>query len=236
MGQGPGEVQFPSYPGVNGSDQILVWDSGALKLLVFDSRGDLMRETRLGMKVRALGAPTFLENGYLLVRKTGETEERGDPYQVSINLYDARFKKVREMGGYRLLEPLAVDKISVFPKIPTLGISKSRIYVGEAESGYEISVYDLEGRLMRKIRKEYEPVRVPENLKREVMDRLVNHPLREKLYFPEYMPVFQHFLSMIGKGFLSSLQKRGRRGNTFPTFSMPREFLSPGQVSAIMTS
>jgi hypothetical protein len=67
LGQGPGEFQFPSYQGINSSDQILIWDSGALKLLVFDSRGDLRTETRLGMNVPALGAPIFLENGWLLL-------------------------------------------------------------------------------------------------------------------------------------------------------------------------
>jgi hypothetical protein len=195
LGQGPGEVQFPSYLGVNGSDQILIWDSGALKLLVFDSRGGLIKETRLGIEIRALGGPTFLENGYLLVRETGETAGQGDPYQVSINLYDLQFKPVRAIGRYRLLEPLAADKISAFPKIPTLGISKSRIYVGNAQTGYEISVYDLEGKLLRKIRKEHKPVKVPQNMKKEVLERLGDHPLSKKLFFPENMPVFQYFFT-----------------------------------------
>ena len=53
----------------------------------------------------------------------------------------------------------------------------------------------LEGRLLKKIRKEYEPVKVSENLRREVMTRLGDHPLRKKFYFPEYTPVFQYFFT-----------------------------------------
>jgi hypothetical protein len=195
LGQGPGEVQFPSFLGINSRDEILVWDSGALKLLLFDGRGDLIKETRFGTKVRALGAPTFLESGYLLVRETKETPGLGDPYKVSINLYDSQFKRIREMGSYSLLEPLAADKVSLFPKLIAMGISKSRIYMGLAESGYEISVYDLEGGLLRKIRKEYNPVKVSESLKRDAMNRLGDHPLAKKFYLPEYMPVFQYFFT-----------------------------------------
>lgn len=195
LGQGPGEVQYPSYQGVNSRDQIIIWDSGALKLLAFDSQGDLIGEIRLGMKVPALGAPTFLENGWLLVRESGENTGSGDPYLVSINLYDSRHEKVLEMGGYRLIEPVSAERISLFPQIPNFRASNSRIYMGDAEAGYEISVYSLEGRLLRKIRKEYKPVKVPQNLRREVMDRLGDHPLSKKFYFPEYMPVFQYFFN-----------------------------------------
>lgn len=195
LGQGPGEVQYPSYQGVNSRDQILIWDSGALKLLAFDNQGDLISETRLGMKVPALGAPTFMENRWLLVRESGENTGSGDPYRVSINLYDSRHKEVLEMGGYRLIEPVAAERISLFPQIPILRASKSRIYMGDAEAGYEISVYSLEGRLLRKIRKEYKPVRVPESLKRDVKERLGDHPLSKKLYFPEDMPIFQYFFT-----------------------------------------
>lgn len=195
LGQGPGEVQFPSYPGVNSSDQILIWDSGALKLMLFDGHGDLIKERRQEMKIRALGAPTFLENGYFLVRQIPETAGPVDRNQVFINLCDTQFKKVRDMGSYRLLEPLAADKVSAFPKIVILGISKSRIYVGGADSGYEISVYDLQGSLLRKIRKEYKPAKVTESLKSEVLERLGDHPLRSKLYFPDHRPGFQHFFA-----------------------------------------
>jgi len=115
--------------------------------MLFDGHGDLIKERRQEMKIRALGAPTFLENGYFLVRQIPETAGPVDRNQVFINLCDSHFKKVRDMGSYRLLEPLAADKVSAFPKIVILGISKSRIYVGGADSGYEISVYDLVVRL-----------------------------------------------------------------------------------------
>jgi hypothetical protein len=195
LGQGPGEVQFPSYQGVNSSDQILIWDSGALKLLVFDSQGDLIKDTRLGMKVPALGAPIFLENGGLIVWESGENIGFGDPYRVFINVYDSQFKKVLEMGSYSLVEPMAAESVLVFPQIPILRVSESRIYAGDAESGYEISVYNLEGKLLRRIRKEHISVKVPENMKKEILERLGDHPLSKKLFFPENMPVFQYFFT-----------------------------------------
>ena len=39
------------------------------------------------------------------------------------------------------------------------------IYVGHEKRGYEISIFDLNGNLLKKIRKEYNPADVPDEFK-----------------------------------------------------------------------
>lgn len=193
VGQGPGEVQFASFQRINQRDEIPIWDSGALKLLVFDREGCLLKEKRLELKVWNRGGPQFLENDNILIGESGGDEAQRNKYLVSVNLYDSDFKKIRELGRYELVEPYGGEKVSLFPMLATGTISQDKIYMGDAEVGYEISCFDLQGNLLRKIRKESRPVGVPEGLKAEVLAKLGSHPLKDKLYFPENMPVFQYF-------------------------------------------
>jgi hypothetical protein len=46
-------------------------------------------------------------------------------------------------------------------------VADGKIYIGNEQRGYELWVYDLEGRLLRKIRKDYEPVPYPEEFKKQ---------------------------------------------------------------------
>lgn len=195
VGQGPGEIQFPTYQRISRSDEIRIWDSGALKLVVFDSQGAILEEKRLELKMYPVGGPLFLENGCFLARES-LTLEGARAYDVSVNLYDSGFKKLKELERYRLLDPQEVDRASVYPDFPVIGISETRVYAGRIGAEYEISVYDLDGILMRKIRKDFQPVRIPESLKTEAFAELgENHPFRKKFYFPEEMPAFQYFFT-----------------------------------------
>lgn len=194
VGQGPGEVQFPFYQRINRRDEIRIWDSGALKIVAFDSQGAILWENRLGLKMYPLGGPLFLENGGFLARESVAPDgARAD--DVSVNLYDSGSQKLRELERYRLLDPQEADRMSAFPDFPVIGISETRVYTGRMGVEYEIDVYDLEGSLIRKIRRDYQPVRVPESLKVEVFAELGSHPLRGKLSFPEAMPAFQYIFT-----------------------------------------
>jgi hypothetical protein len=194
VGQGPGEVQFPSYQRINRRDEIRIWDSGALKLVIFDVRGEIVAENRLELKMYPVGGPLFLENGGFLAGESA-TPEGARAYDVSVNLYDSGFKRLKDLEKYRILDPQEVERVSAYPDFPVTGITETRVYTGRIGADYEISVYDLDGRLIRKIRKDYQPVRVPESLKAEVFAELCNHPLRNKFYFPDAMPAFQYFFT-----------------------------------------
>ena len=77
-------------------------------------------------------------------------------------------------------------------------ISKDKIYIGNDERGYEICMYDLDGNLKRKIKKEYVPVKVPEEAKKRFLKQYEKpeyEVYRKKVYFPKYMPPFQYFFT-----------------------------------------
>lgn len=78
-------------------------------------------------------------------------------------------------------------------------ISKGQIYISNEELGYEVRVFNFQGKLVRKIKKEYSPLTVPESVKQAVQ-KFTDEPhrkelqLRDKIYFPPTMPPFQYFI------------------------------------------
>jgi len=66
------------------------------------------------------------------------------------------------------------------------------------ERGYEISVYDLEGNLQRKVRKEYTSINISEEHKKKFLkeiESVAGEELRKKVYFPKYWPPFRYFFT-----------------------------------------
>lgn len=74
--------------------------------------------------------------------------------------------------------------------------SRDRLYIGSSERGYEIQIYDLEGNLLQKIRKEYKAVEVSEEFKKAYFDRFPKgDPFLDTLYFTKHWPSFRHLFT-----------------------------------------
>ena len=67
--------------------------------------------------------------------------------------------------------------------------------MGDGELGYEILIFNLEGHLFRKIRKEYTPVELSEEYKRNFFERRKNSPLLDKYELRKYFPPFQYLFT-----------------------------------------
>ena len=75
-------------------------------------------------------------------------------------------------------------------------LSREWIFTGHQDRGYDIFVYDFEGRPVRKIRKEFRPIPVPEPHKKAFLaqfDAPQYKVVRDKVYFPADMPPFIGF-------------------------------------------
>jgi len=80
--------------------------------------------------------------------------------------------------------------------IPCVG--NGFIYVGKRKLGYEIWIYNLDGNLVRKIRKMYTPVKVSKEYKShfyEQRKRVLSKESLDRYYFPEHFPAFQDMVA-----------------------------------------
>jgi 6-bladed beta-propeller len=202
-GQGPGEIDRCAYFGVIGHDEIYVLDAQGKRITTFASSGELMKETRLPASL--IGAIP-LENGNFLTSRSEASENKGQE-EIAFDLLDRQFALLKVMHRFRFpIQRMGAAKINAYLTNPTGSFDSGRVYLGLPGRDYELLVFDLEGNLLRKIRKEYAPVAVTAVLRKEALARLPQgSPVAGRLEFPDHKPSFQYiFADEKGRIFVST--------------------------------
>ncbi len=185
-GQGPGELQNAAMIGVDSRDEIWADDVYAHKILYFGADGSFRREVRYPTGWRAV---TPLENGgFLAMGSYMEESPRG--IGTHLRLYDSAFREVKLLDFFDTT-PFSPGKRSTGLIILfTWKVRNGRIYVGNEQRGYEIWVYDLTGRLLRRIRKEHARVPYPREYRKQTEEMAKRRP---ELYPAEETPPYNSF-------------------------------------------
>ena len=188
-GQGPGEIQFPRYMNITKKDEIPIQDYNSPRFFIFDRSGTLSKETRLGSERDFVFYP--LENGNYLKYGLYFDPPTRHIYDI-LQLYNSKFEKLKELDrcDYGPIFSVAL-KSKGTPRVFICKVSDGKIYVGHENRGYEILIYDLEGNLVKKIRKEYTPADVPQEFKENWLVNIGRW--KDKLVFPDKMPPFHYF-------------------------------------------
>jgi hypothetical protein len=104
------------------------------------------------------------------------------------------------------------------------------IFTGHQDRGYDIFVYDFDGRLVRKIRKEFTPIPVPEAHKKEFLNQFGSPQMKfiqDKVYFTADMPPFIGFTAdEAGRLYVMTYETTERPGEfVFDVFDSDGAFL-----------
>ena len=193
-GQGPGEIQWPLYQKINRNNEISVLDRGGQKILLYDKNGKLKQEIKPDKNISANGVLLELSNGnYLFREPVGQIS--GDSLSLVLSIIDSEFNAITELGRLVIENPITSPQFKFPLPVFSWDLSDDSIFIGSEEYGYEIHVYDFNGALIRKIKKEYTQVPYSKEQRNEVLKRLEGPEaefLRKKIIFPEYNPPFQH--------------------------------------------
>jgi len=212
-GQGPGEIQFPVVMYITEKDEIPIQDENTQKLLVFDAEGGLLRETRIQSE-EGFGNFVFypLENGNYL--KYGEYFDPESKHRQNVlQLCNSHLEILKELDrcDHGKVVSFTQEKMTGTPRVFICQIPGRTIYVGHENRGYEILVYDLEGNLTKKIRKEYTPAAVPDEFKENWLINIGRW--KDRLYFPNKMPPFHYFfLDDEGRLYVKTYEKGMKNG------------------------
>jgi len=202
-GQGPGEIDRCAYFGVIGHDEIYVLDAQGKRITIFASSGELMKETRLPASL--IGAIPLANGNFLAPR--GEVWPNEGREEIAFDLLDRKFVLVKVMHSFRFpIQRPGAAKINAYLTNPTGSFDSDKVYVGLPGRDYEVLVFDLEGNLLRKIRKEYAPVAVTADFREEALARLPQgSSVAGRLEFPDHKPSFQYiFADEKGRIFVST--------------------------------
>ncbi len=191
-GQGPGEVENPSYQKISKHNELPITYPSRSKIMIFNKDGNLVKEINMDLYIGYFGNMVYpLENGNYLIRRTLRTPYRGITF--ALGLFNPEFKEIKELDRFEIIQPIRADKYRLPMHVSVWCVSNKNIYVGNEERGYEICVYDFDGNLLRKIRKDYEADKGSGKLVQEIREKLKYsfQELKDKIYFPERWPPFQ---------------------------------------------
>lgn len=197
MGQGPFEAEYPNGILAAGKDRIWILEQPKRKYLEFDLDGKGIAHRELDMNYDDLA---LLKNGNFLMRNIQQRDMGAKYFPIVLSLYDSGLQKIKELDRFqkfwnRIVAPTLQEKIVCGIELIFLGKPQDdRIYVGNSERGYEILVFDLDGRLIRKIRKEYSSVPVSQDYKEKYLKEFSFMPeYAKKIYFPDCWHPFHSF-------------------------------------------
>lgn len=197
-GRGPGELLDATSLSVNDQDQIFIFDRMNGKTCLFKGDGDLIKEQKIDESFLEM-CP--LSNSNYLVRKNFPTTADYLSSE-SLLIVDPEFNEIAKLDERKVPNFITGKRMKASVYILSWVVSDDLVFTGFQEWGYEISVYDFLGNLIRKIEKEYEPVPVTEEYKNAFME-LFKNPLfdrvrdqiRKNIYFPSSLPPFHSFIS-----------------------------------------
>ncbi len=207
-GQGPGELQMINDLVITKNGHIQVSDRSAGKIVEFDADGVLIREIKVPFNIQETLA---LENGYYLGRR--RPKDASEPRGFYLCLFDAEFKELKKLDFIDMSEMAPGKKTPGTILAFLWRTSGGKIYAGNEQRGYEILVYDLEGNLLRKIRKEYDPVPYPEEFRKQTEELAARQPAMNLFARKDMLPFNSFFVDDEGRLFVMTYEQEDHEGS-----------------------
>jgi hypothetical protein len=208
-GQGPGEVQGIWDLILDKSGHIRVSDPSVNKILEFDTDGRFVNEIKVKPGLREV---LPLANGNYLARRY--PKEDSEPYGMYLAIFNPNFGEAKLIDVYDMSD-LTPGKRQPGITVPFYWrVAGDRIYVGNGRRGYEIWVYDLKGNLLRKIRKDFNPVAYPEEFRRQTERIATAQPDLNLVALKDMPPFNSFFVDEAGRLFVMTYEQ-GRQGQSF---------------------
>jgi hypothetical protein len=198
LGQGPGEIEWGGTILVKDDGEIMAKDPSKRKFLLYDKQGKFIREVQLPGNI---GFDSLLGNEKYLVSWQKQEPENKLPVEYYHNYFGIcgpDFKVIKELGGMRWPNPQVSSQIRTLTYVFVAAATRDSVFIGDAQKDYEICVYNPDGQLIRKIRKEYKPLKVPGEIKKNY-GKPASNPIieeyRKKTVFPDRMPPFRYLFA-----------------------------------------
>jgi hypothetical protein len=225
-GEGPQEFRVPGSFGVEpmpqkNRDLLLINSLG--KVSYFDKKGTFIKELKTGTVYAFYPIGEHFIAGNDIV-------ENNDTFHT-LNLYDASFKKVREI--IRWLHPIQESRMEILlvPLYTRAHCYDNKIFAAPG-SGFVIDVFDLAGKKLYSIEHSYKKLAVTEEYKKTTLDFFKTDPRWRKNFniiktmgrFPDNFHAIRYFLVADEKVYVQTYGEK--EGNSeFVIFDIKGKFL-----------
>jgi len=219
-GQGPGEFQSLSVPRFDKGNNLYVTDGSNRRISFFSREGEYLRQIPLQERYENLHINS---KGFYVANNWNQTQEGGAIRQTSLyGLFDDNFNQVAELfkDEFKSSLPSGYDESSIVnflanlismtafkPQARYTLSSDDYIYFGYPEK-YEINIYSPEGKMVKKITRDFEPIPIKEKDKENFVDiaidgfsaqiftGVIKKKAFQKIKYPKNKPAYHSFVLM----------------------------------------
>ncbi len=188
-GQGPGEIQFFTRVHMFAGKEIMIYDMGNNRLSFYSLDGEFLREISTGKYRFARAIPD--SKGNII----GQVAIFRDKFVYEIKKFDPELNPIIEIATIEVSRNPRVLNL-VNPVISVRLMNNDHIAWGNSQK-YEIFIVNPEGKTIRKIIKDYTPVKITEADKEEMKKDAFGGrgiPPGYKLGFPKNYHPFYYFI------------------------------------------
>jgi len=235
-GQGPGELGIPTGIQFTLDHNLLIEDATNRRLAFFKPSGEFIKNISTADK---LGLVNILldAQGNFLAR---EMSLDGKKAFFEIKKYDQNLKPLFTLDKMEFPIPLpgSSTKMKIMEMISIYQVDgKGNIFYGRS-TAYEIKVFNPEGKHIRTIEKEYDPIKISQEDIDEMLQRMssagtgVN--FKDMVEFPKNFPPFQYFiLDDEGRIYVRTWKKGEGKGEyEFDVFDAEGRFIAQFTTTA----
>jgi hypothetical protein len=195
-GEGPGEFQEAEKCQARLTGEFMLYEWMKQRLIFFSQGGEFLRQSTYAVEEEIWGSDVvLLGSGNTLYIGAPEDPDAAIRY-FHLLIADANLRLVKKLPERIASEsPFNSPRMNLLNSYIKYQVSGNRIYAYSQDNPeYELSIYDLEGNILKKVRKEYRKVRLYEEYKKRRMEWFKNHPLsrmhKMEGYFPDhYAPI-----------------------------------------------
>ena len=180
-GQGPGEMQRPRSIQITPRDEIMIYDLGNRRFSFFSLHGEFIKH-QTAATARAVLNHKMDSKGYIV---GGILQREG----YSLNKFNLKLEPVLSIHTINLIERAESPELEVMASSFYFDLTKKDNIIWGFNNKYELQIFDSDGKLLRKIIKEYDPIEISEKEKEEYINRTTGgrgFPPSIKVKFPKY--------------------------------------------------
>jgi hypothetical protein len=220
-GQGPGEFRALSEPRFDKDKNLYTTDSMNQRISFFDQDGNYLRQIRMQDRYFNLfinSKDFFISNKWVMSQQTSLQRQT-----TTYGLFDGNFNLLAELykDEIEIPMPTGTDESTIIeylakiwgrtafrPAVRFILADNDFIYLGRPEK-YEISIYSPEGKLLKQINRDCDPIPVSDKDKEDFIERMSEsmsqYPMftedlmkkaSQEVKFPKYKPAYQGFTLM----------------------------------------
>ena len=207
-GQGPGEIQLPTRMYLVAGKEILIYDVGNSRLSYFSLDGKCLREISTGKHFFSRAIPDSKGNiiTQLLIP--------GDKLVYEVKKFDSNLNPIMTIGSIE--EERIPSVLNMVTPTFNVRVMKNDNIVWGYPTNYEIYIVSPEGKTLRKIVKDYKPVKITEKDKEKLIKDSFGDqgiPPGYKLEFPKnYYPYYFFIYGDDGRIYVRTYEK-DKEGN-----------------------